>query len=110
EHPDWRGVLAADTFAKRIVVQRPSVIGQLRGEEWSENSGTALALWLLEAARVRVRSLDIVDQAVRHVAALQPMHPVLDYFGALSWDERARVDTFASTYLGAADTPYHRRV
>ena len=37
-------------------------------------------------------------------------HPIRAYLGSLAWDGVERIANFASRYLGAEDTPYHRAV
>ena len=109
-HPEWKGVLAADTFAKRIVVTRTSPIGQQAGDEWGEQDDTALGLWLQQQEHLPMRSLETIAHAVRFVSAQAAVHPVRDYLEALEWDQKARVDTWAVKYLGAADKAYTRLV
>lgn len=37
-------------------------------------------------------------------------HPVRDELNALKWDNEQRIDTWTIKYLGAADTPYNRKI
>jgi predicted P-loop ATPase len=53
---------------------------------------------------------DIVHQAVDIRAHELRFHPVRDYLDGLSWDAKPRLAQFASTYLGAAPTPYAERI
>jgi len=53
---------------------------------------------------------DIVHQAVDIRAHEHRFHPVRDYLDGLSWDAKPRLARFASTYLGAAPTPYAERI
>lgn len=110
DHPAWRDILAADEFSKRIVVRKPSPIGQKPGDEWSEDADTRLALWLLEEEAVRIRTPDTILQAVRHVARLNTYHPVREFLEGLVWDQRPRVDTWTTRLLGAPDTQYARMI
>lgn len=109
-HPEWNGVLAADTFAKRIVVTRASPIGHQAGDEWGEQDDVALGLWLQQQEDMPMRSLDTIAHAVRFASGQAAVHPVRDYLGALRWDEKARVDTWATRFLGSPDTAYTRLV
>jgi putative DNA primase/helicase len=110
DHSDWRGVLAVDTFAKKIVIRRESPLGQRAGDEWSANDDVALGLWLAQREQMQVSSLDAMAAAVSYVAKLQPFHPVIDYFNTLHWDGEARIDHWGPTLLGCADTEYDRLV
>lgn len=110
DHPAWSGVLGADTFSKRISVRRESPLGHQVGAEWTANDDIAAAMWLAEQEGLQVRNLDTIAHSVRFVAKLAPFHPVREFLEALKWDERARVDGWMPLYLGAEDTPYHRKV
>lgn len=110
DHPEWSGVLAVDTFAKKIMCVKPSPLGHKAGDEWNADDDPSLALWLVEQEDLSVRSLDTIAQAVRHVALLLQYHPVRDYFDALTWDGRARCDRWTVDYLGCEDNPYSRMV
>ncbi len=110
DHPEWDGVLGADTFAKRIVVCRVSPLGQQPGVEWSANDDFALGLWLQEQERLLIRSPDTIAHAVRYTAKLAPFHPLKAWLEALVWDGQPRLDRWAPVYLGAEDTLYHRKV
>lgn len=53
---------------------------------------------------------EVVQQAIDLVCRENSFHPVRDYFNALRWDGTPRVETWLTTYLGAADTPYTRAI
>lgn len=110
DHPAWRGVLAVDTFAKKIVIRRESPLGQKPGSEWSANEDVALGLWLAQQEGLQMGSLDAMAAAVSYVAKLQEFHPVLDYFSSLEWDRMPRVDSWGPRLLGTADDEYDRLV
>lgn len=109
-HPAWSGVLAADVFAKRIIVTRDSPLGQKAGDEWGEQDDVELGLWLQQHEDLVMRSLETIAHAVRFVAGKAAVHPVRDYLDALRWDEQLRVDAWAPRYLGSPDTHYTRLV
>jgi predicted P-loop ATPase len=110
DHPEWRGVLAIDEFAKRIVVRKPSPIGHAAGQEWGPTDDTELALWFQAQERMLVRSTETVAQGVRYVGKLNGFHPVREFLDALTWDKHARVDRWVVEHLGAEDNAYHRLV
>lgn len=110
DHPAWVGVLGADTFAKRIVVRKPSPLGHAPGAEWTANDDIACGLWFQERERLLIRSPDTISAGVRYAAKLAPFHPLREWLESLRWDGVPRIDTWAPVYLGAADTPYHRKV
>ena len=47
----------------------------------------------------------IVQLCMRH-----RFDPVVGYLNSLTWDEKPRLDTWLSTYLGAEDTPLNRAI
>ena len=70
---------------------------------------TALQEFLQQAGLKRVGS-DTVHQAVTLRAAERAFHPVRNYLDALAWDNKPRLDTWLSTYLGAETTPYTQAI
>lgn len=123
--PQWRGVLAVDEFAKRIVCRRASPLGHAPGDEWTADDDAQLSLWFTQQPRFMFKagrhdvalqvgqyipgSLDVIAEAVRAAASEQRIHPVREYLDALAWDDSPRVDTWTWNYLGAAETRYHAR-
>lgn len=110
DHPDWAGVLAADTFAKKIIVRRDSPLGHKAGAEWCSNDDIALGLWLAQQEAITVGSLDTIASAMSYVAKLSAFHPVLEYFDSLVWDGLPRVDAWGPNLLGTRDDEYDRLV
>lgn len=110
DHPEWVGALAIDTFAKQIVCKTATPLGHKPGDVWSPDDDPSLGLWLTEQADFSVRSLETIAQAVRHVALVQQVHPVREYFDALEWDGITRCDRWVVDFMGCEDTAYHRMV
>jgi predicted P-loop ATPase len=75
---------------------------------WTDIDDAKTTAWL-ERAGIPV-SIATVRQAVQVVAREAPVHPIRSFLQSLEWDRVPRVEMFASRYLGAADTPYHRSV
>jgi putative DNA primase/helicase len=69
---------------------------------------TRIAIWLDEVYCVRA-STDTLHRAVNFVAAQNAFHRVCDWLNGCTWDGAPRLDGFLSVYLGAADTPLHRK-
>lgn len=63
----------------------------------------------LQLLGLPVRKATVAD-AVALVAGESPHHPVAEWLDGLSWDGTKRLDTWLSTCLGVADTPYSRAV
>lgn len=109
-HPDWRGVLWADEFARKIVRRRPapweSAADFDAGREWGEDDDYRLGLWLAQRERLVVQSTGNLAAAVGWAAREQRFHPVRDYLDALEWDGTDRLDHWLTDYLGVRQTPY----
>ena len=52
----------------------------------------------------------VAAAAVRIAASERPYHPVRDYLNGLAWDKKNRLESFATVYLGTADTRYSATV
>lgn len=65
-------------------------------------------------ARVSDEKKDAGKDAVYDAAMSLCKHgafdPVADYLDGLKWDDTPRLDTWLTTYCGAANTPYHRAI
>src|SRR5262249_29868966 len=53
---------------------------------------------------------DITHEAINKYARDHGYHPVRDYLNALQWGGKPRLATWLSYYLGAAHSPYVRRI
>lgn len=51
-----------------------------------------------------------VQDAIMLMCIEEPEHPVREMLDSLEWDGVARLDTWLSRYLGAADTPLNRMI
>lgn len=105
----WQGVLGYCDFSYRIVKRRAPPIRDGQPGEWTDADSTRLRVWMAEHYGFTPKTGD-VDEAVMLVAQSSRFHPVREYLEAVMWDERPRVDTWLSRYLGAADTDYTRAV
>ena len=109
-HPQWRGVLWADVFARKIVFRRPPpwpVEGEFGpGREWDESDTMRLGLWLAQRERLLVKPVENLTRAVAWVAADNRWHPVMEYLEALAWDGQPRGGSWLTDYLGVKASPY----
>jgi predicted P-loop ATPase len=101
-------VLAFNEFAFGTVVLNPAPWGVVLKGEWTDHEDRLAAEWL-QRQGVLV-SVEVVGQAVQTAARDHPFHPVKTYLQGLHWDGVVRVDRWRSTYLGAEDTEYSRRI
>ena len=105
---EFRGIIAFDDFAQRLVATRESPAGA--EGPWTDDHDLRATVWL-QGSKWRLEAGDdLVSRAVRAVAARQRVHPLRDQLAALRWDGVARVDTWTTTYLGAEDSAVHRAI
>lgn len=109
-HPAWRGALAADTFARRIVATRDTPLGHKRGEPWTPKDYTRLGMWMWENESITIRRIETMAEGVGHVAEATRIHPLQDWLNDLQWDGEARIDAWLATYLGCAQGEYSLKV
>jgi predicted P-loop ATPase len=107
--PKWKGVLAYDQFAARVVIRkRPPWGNEAPGAEWSDDHETQAQVWFQKNG---VNPADrVVGKAVQRAARDNSFHPVRDYFASLIWDGVPRLETWLSTYFAARDSAYTRAV
>ena len=104
--PEWHWVLGHNDLTLKTTVLRPTPWdeGPFQIRAWTPTDDALAADWL---QRQHVPcGIEIVQQAIETVAHWARFHPVRQYLSRLKWDGTARVDRFASTYLGTAPSPY----
>ena len=109
----WNGVLSFDDLSLLIIVSKPPPWQHGRNQpweprRWNDVDDAQTTAWL-ERQGITVKPA-YARQAAQVVARDATYHPVRDYLNSLEWDGTHRVEGFATTYLGAADTPYHQCV
>lgn len=107
----FAGVLAFDDFSQEIVVRQPLPWDNATGpfpRPWEDADDVRTAEWL-QLRGVNVAPL-VVGRAVGAVTREHRIHPVRDWLEHLRWDGTPRIETWTSTYLGAAPTPFHHTV
>lgn len=107
----FAGVLAFDDFSQEIVVRQPLPWDTATvpfPRPWEDADDVRTAEWL-QLRGVNVAPL-VVGRAVGAVAREHRIHPVRDWLEHLRWDCTPRIETWTSTYLGAAPTAFHHTV
>lgn len=111
-HPKWKGRLRYDVFAHRMLISDPpwhdTVCDSVADEserDVTDEDAIRLAAWFMRDEMFDVR-VSTCWAAITIAARTQSFHPVKDYFAKLTWDQRPRLSTFASAYLGAVQTEY----
>ena len=110
EAPEWRGVVGFDVFALTLTMLRPPPwpSDEPVPRRWRDTDDTLTAEWL-QRQGIAV-SERVAAAAVQTVANEWAFHPVQDYLTGLVWDDKNCLESFAATYLGAADTRYNAAV
>ncbi|MCL2829402.1 MAG: CHC2 zinc finger domain-containing protein [Betaproteobacteria bacterium] len=109
-HPDWKEVIWANVFARKIVRRNPapweSAKSFTQPIEWDDNDDFRLGLWLAQNERMIVRSSETLSSAVGWVASETRWHPVRDYLESLQWDGVPRLEDWLTDFLGVRKTEY----
>jgi hypothetical protein len=109
EHQDWKGVLAFDQFNTRVVIKKHPYWSEEEIDTlWTDHFESLVRVWF-QNEDIAAGQGDI-GRAVQAAARHNPTHPVRDYLDSLTWDGRARIDTWLVDYLHADDSPYIRAI
>lgn len=100
EDPDFAGKFLFDEMARS-----PCFDG--RKVEDAELIELHRAIQLLGIRRV---ALETIHEAVRGVSYRSPIHPLRERLTSVQWDGVPRLSDWLCTYLGAADSEYHKAV
>jgi predicted P-loop ATPase len=88
--PEWKGVLAHDEFASRVIAVRPVPWGIVPDGRWADHEDRLTAEWL-QRHGILV-PVEIAGQAVQTVAKEHCVHPVRKYLESVRWDGTERLD------------------
>ena len=106
--PEWQGVLAYDEFGLATMMMKPPPWSdqkvKWKSKPWADSDDARAAEWL-QKHNIGI-SKNVAADAAEVVATEHGYHPIKDYLKSLEWDGVARLETFASTYLGAEHTRY----
>jgi len=108
ESPDWKGVLAFDDFRIRVAARKPLPAEDASTGLWTDHHDTLTRVWFLEND-IKVGMGD-VGRAVQAAARFNPFHSVRDFFDALIWDGKPRLDNWLQDYLHVEDSAYVRAI
>lgn len=101
-HPQWRGVVGWDEFARKPMKMRDTPAGAKAGEEWTREDDLELGLWLAQHERFLVKGEGTLTAGVGMAAMRNKFHPVRDYLNRLpKWDGVPRLDVWLEECLGA---------
>ncbi len=113
-HPDWKGVLWADEFAKKIVLRKPPPWRSAKGFEpntvWDADDALRLGLWLAQRERMIIKNVQNLTLAVGWAANESRCHPVREYLDCVKWDGTPRIDKWLTDFMGVKESEYTRLV
>ena len=96
----WRGVIAFDEFAYRIVKRKTPPTRVVRIGEWSDLDDIQTLLWVSETFGFEPKKPVVMD-AVLQTAHQNAFHPVREWLQSLEWDGKPRLAGLLSRYFGA---------
>lgn len=108
-HPELKGVLWADEFARKIVMRHPAPWVKSAGfieREWDQVDDYHLGLWLVETARLRIGGEGTIAASVKWAASESRYSPPLEFLEGLRWDGINRIDSWLEDYLGVKHSEY----
>lgn len=106
--PEWSGVLAFDEFSLYAVAKKPPPWDKPAGSNWTDHDDTKAADWLQHCG-ILVNS-KTASEAAQAVAKENSFHPVKDYLNGLTWDQKPRLDSWLTTYLGVEKSAFSHAV
>lgn len=95
--PVWRGVLAWNSFARRVCATSDPPFKC--GDTWGDQETRLTCNWL-QRQGIQV-GVQVATDAVLTVAGMRSFHPVRDYLGSIGWDGVNRLNNWLETYLQA---------
>lgn len=113
--PAWQGVLGFDERAECAVMLQPppfpdAPVNLLRAPRTLVDSDDVRTVqWLEENHGISISDSQ-AHRALNAVAESSPFDRVREYLEDLQWDGATRLSTWASMFLGAADSEYSRAV
>jgi predicted P-loop ATPase len=110
EAPKWKGVLAYDEFAARVMVRkRPPFKEEVApGVQWNDHQDSLTRAWF-QREDIKAGQGD-VGRAVQAAAKRNAYHPVREYLDGLAWDGVSRIDVWLVRYFHAEDSAYIRAI
>jgi len=102
--PDWRGVMAWDTFAHHTVILRRPPWGGQANRVWTERDDILAMRWMQQHG-IQVLKSTVQDAVASH-SQNSPVNPLTDYLSGLEWDGEQRINTVLRDYFGVKHNDY----
>ena len=106
---EWKGVIAFDEFAQRVVKLKPPPYAGGKAGEW-ESTDDSLTSMALSRIYKFTPSSTLIAEAVEVIARENGFHPPRDWLRGLKWDGESRIEDWMCDYLGVQKTEYSIRV
>jgi len=106
-YPKWRGVIAYDEFALRIVKRKLPPLPNPTLGSWQDVDNHKTAVWIDNHFGFEP-SENATQRAIMMVAEYQQYHPIREYLASLKWDGKYRARNWIERYMGAVETPANR--
>jgi predicted P-loop ATPase len=108
--PKWKGVLAYDEFAARVVIKKSPPFKEVvaPGTQWNDHHDTQTRAWF-QREDINAGQGD-VGRAVQTAARHNTYHPVREYLDGLRWDGASRIDVWLVRYFHTEDSAYIRAI
>jgi hypothetical protein len=110
-HPEFSGVVAADDFAKRIVMRKPAPWVNAVGFDervWDTSDSMQLGMWLVQKEKVLIKNKGTLEDGINWAASERRYNPCHDYLAGLQWDDKPRLDTWLHEFMGTEDNTYNQ--
>src|SRR5215469_86939 len=101
---EWDGVLAFNEFTLHVTTKKSAPWERKAGTNWSDYDDSKTAEWLQHSG-IMVSS-KVAAEAVQTVARENSFHPVKDYLSTVKWDQKMRLDSWLSTYMGVEQSTF----
>ena len=105
---EWQGGVQYCELSYRTMIVAPLPWGGELGE-WSDADTARARIWCADKYGFAPTTAD-VDNAIEVLAQQSARHPVREYLTELVWDGEARLHTWLTDALGAAECPYTAKV
>ncbi len=106
---EWRGVVALDEFALKVVKRKPPPYAGGALGEWSDTDDARTAM-LLQRQYGFTPSSALIHEAIAVLADGNRFHPVREWLAGLVWDGTPRLEHWLVDFVGAKDSEYVRLV
>lgn len=110
--PAWAGKIRLNEFTNQVELTDPPWVQFTTTpgtRPWEDTDAKLLQQWYQYAHDFEA-GVPACHEAVSVVAREHRYHPIRDWFAGLTWDGTPRLDRWLTTYLGAAENEYTRRV